>query len=185
MLLLYYSGDNIEETRRIIKEEIDKYSELKEKVRLEDEQKKIEKAKEETIRKEKDIERVEISNIFINVGDHIEINPMFINILKFIDLRVVSFTNVKMSNIDFRDTNIEFDPQIVYNKDLSGSNFEGLYIGPFMNFKGVNIKGCKFSEDNNPNTDDYLNLTFKDSIFDETTTYNGTPLTELIKNKTR
>ena len=205
--------DNMEETRRIIKEEMDKYSELKEKVRLEDEQKKIEKAKEDSIRKEKekkgkkkeillqlkslvetleneysqdnDIERVEISNIFINVGDHIEINPMFINILKFIDLRVVSFTNVKMSNIDFRDTNIEFDPQLVYNKDLSGSNFEGLYIGPFMNFKGVNIKGCKFSEDNNPNTDDYLNLTFKDSIFDETTTYNGTPLTELIKNKTR
>ncbi len=48
-----------------------------------------------------------------------------------IDLANVEFTNVKVSGIDFRGTNIEIGgynlkPQTVYNKDLSNCNFEGI-----------------------------------------------------------
>ncbi len=102
----------------------------------------------------------------------------------------VRFTDVNINGIDFRGTNIEIggynlNPQTVYNKDLSNCNFEGIHISPLANFTGVNIKGTKFSIDNNPMTMDVFNVTFKDAIYDENTTYNGTSFYELfgIKRK--
>ena len=82
-----------------------------------------------------------------------------------IDLLNVDFTNVKVSGIDFRGTNIEIGgynlkPQAVYNTDLSNCDFEGIYINPLANFTGVNIKGTRFSVDNNPMTMDMFNITF-------------------------
>ncbi len=205
--------ENMLETEKIIEEELENYKKLKAKVEKEEEAKRLENAEknskkkqEEKNQKKKDllvqlketieaidaeysdnetIERVRVGNIFVKVNDHLEINPLFINILKYIDLSLFPFTNVKVSNIDFRNTNVQLDPQTVYNKDLSNCNFEGIYIGPFMNFTSVNIIGCKFSDDNNPSTEDYLNSTFKNAIYDKTTTYNGIPLTEIIKNKTK
>lgn len=128
------------------------------------------------------IERAEIKNIFIEVEDHLEFHPALIGILKFVDLSKTFFINVKMSNIDFRGTNLVFDPQTVYKKDLSNSNFEGLHIMPFLDFTGVNIKGCRFSKDNDPRTIDYLNSTFEYAIYDDSTTYDGIPL-KIILNK--
>ena len=36
--------------------------------------------------------------------------------------------NVKMSDIDFSGTNLVLSPQIAYNRDLSNSNFNGIFI---------------------------------------------------------
>ncbi len=114
---------------------------------------------------------------FIKVDDHLEINQYYLEKgLKFFDLSLLTFNNVKMSNIDFSHSNINyFDPQKAYNKDLSGSNFEHVYIDPLVSFSGVDITGCRFSKDNDSKTLDIL-PNFEGAIYDDTTTYNGIPL---------
>lgn len=129
------------------------------------------------------IGRITIDNIFIQVANHLEINPIICSMLKYIDLSYTKFDNVKMNGIDFSDCNINFNPQKVYNKDLSNCNFEGVHISPFLNFSDVDIRGTSFSNDNDSTTIDTLNMTFKNAIYDETTTYNGIPLTEIIDKK--
>ena len=96
-------------------------------------------------------------------------------ILRHIDLSLVSFKNVKIAGIDFRGCNISLNPQEVYNKDLRGCNFEGMFVPPFMDFTGTDIRGARFSQDNNPLTLDGYNTTLLNATFDETTTYNGIP----------
>ena len=65
-------------------------------------------------------------------------------------------------------------------KDLSNCNFEGVYISSFKNFKDVDIRGTKFGEDKDPTTLDRFNATFEYAIYDENTTYNGIPFTQII-----
>ena len=127
--------------------------------------------------------RAKIDNIFIQVGDHLEIIPIIIGALKFFDLSIVNFKNVKVNGIDFRNCNIDINPQIVYQKDLSNCNFEGVYISPFKNFSGVDIRGARFSYDNDSKTRDMFNMTFKDAIYDETTTYNGMSFMEILNKE--
>ena len=103
-----------------------------------------------------------------------------------IDLSDVDFSNVKVSGIDFRGSNVRIDkfnldPQTIYNKDLSGCNFEGIYVNPLIHFNGVDIRGARFSEDNNPKTLDIFNITFKEAIWDENTTYNGKSFSEIFE----
>ncbi len=81
------------------------------------------------------------------VDNHKEFNPMFIPYLKYINLCLVKSDNLKVSNIDFRDTNIDIDPQKVYQKDLSGIKLDSRNISPFRDFDGCNIVGASF-EDN-------------------------------------
>ena len=203
----YHTEDEIRELVRREKEEDKKREEEENEKR---EQKKIEELKrsherektsmisrkEEVLEKSLEVlaeleqktdsyNKIEISNLFIDVGDHKEINPIFLNLdmLKYIDLSLVSFKNVKVSGIDFQGCNINLNPQEVYNKDLSGCNFEGLHIPPFMDFRGVDIRGARFSQDNNPLTLNILNTTFLDAIYDETTTYNGIPFIMFYKNE--
>ena len=128
-------------------------------------------------------QKIQVSNLFVDVNDYKEINPMYLEIglLKYIDLSIISFKNVRISGIDFRGCNIRLNPQEVYKKDLRGCNFEGLYIEPFMNFTGVDIRECKFSSDKDPKTIDRGSSTFKFAIYDETTTFNGIPFTEIYK----
>ncbi len=128
------------------------------------------------------IPRIRFDDIFINVDNHIEINPELLDLLKYIDLSILSFNNVKMDNIDFSDCNLDLDPQTAYKKNLSNSNFTGIHIGPWMNFDGVDIRGCQFSDDNDITTINGLN-SFIGAIYDETTTYNGISFTELFKDK--
>ncbi len=124
--------------------------------------------------------KIQVTDLFINCGDHKEFNPKYIEggFLKYIDLSRESFENVKMSGIDFSGCNIILNPQVVYPKDepdLTNCNFEGIHISAFLNFTGVDIRGSRFSDDNNSRTVDGLNVYFKEAIYDETTTYNGIP----------
>lgn len=130
-------------------------------------------------------ERLPIEDIFVVVDGVKEINPIYIEtgLLKFIDLSVISFKNVKISGVDFRGTNVYFNPQEVYNKDLSNCNFEGISIMGAANFSGINVCGSKFSSDNKSSTFDINSGSFINAIYDENTTLNGIPLKELIEEK--
>ena len=75
-----------------------------------------------------------------------EIKKEFIRILKYFDLSNVSCNNMIATDIDFRFTNLDIDPQKVFNKDLSYSRFGDNNIHKFRNFDGVNMSGCDISE---------------------------------------
>ncbi len=127
------------------------------------------------------IERIKVNNLFVIRGDHREINPLYLDngLLKHIDLSGETFRFVKISGVDFRGCNLDLKPQEVFDKDLSNCNLEGIYIAPFMDFNGVDIRGTKFSQDNDPKTLDGYNTTFRHAIYDSNTTYNGISLESL------
>jgi len=84
--------------------------------------------------------------LIIKIDDHFEINPVYINSLRFIDLSLIKCDKLKVSGIDFRGTNIKINPQIVYNKDLSNSKFsDDNFI--FANFEGCILTGTDISEE--------------------------------------
>ena len=124
--------------------------------------------------------RILADNVIVNIGNRKVINPEYIEsgLLRYIDFSMVSFEDVDISGIDFRGCNIHLNPKEVYPKErpnLRGCNFEGIHITPFMDFSGVDIRGARFSDDNDDKTKDYGNGTFELAIYDETTTYNGIP----------
>ena len=83
--------------------------------------------------------------LLVKVDDHYEINSEFIGALKFINFKLISTENLKVSGMDFRDTNIEINPQLVYKKDLSNSLFDDENI--FGSFDGVNLCGADISKE--------------------------------------
>ncbi len=127
------------------------------------------------------ITRIDVDDLLENIEDHKEIKKIYSknDFLRHINLSYIPFNNVKLNGLDLSYTNIRLDPQVIYNKDLSGTNLEGVYIGPFDNYSDVDVRGCKFSDDNDPTTMDGFNTTFYLSLYDETTTYNGIPFTVL------
>jgi hypothetical protein len=52
-----------------------------------------------------------------------------------------------------------------------------------MDFNGVNIRGTRFSSDEDTSTLDLENVTFKYALYDETTTYNGIPFTMIYSRE--
>ena len=129
-------------------------------------------------------DRIKVVDLFDDVGKYKVIKPQYIDneMLKKIDLSGETFENVKMTGIDFSNTNISFNPQKVYDMDLSGCNFEGVLITPFMDFTGVNIKGCRFSKSMNHAVSHQGSSFFPLAIYDETTTLDGEPFTEIYKD---
>ena len=83
--------------------------------------------------------------LFIRVGDHLEILPWYLEneLLPVINLSSNSFDNVKVSGIDFTGTNANIDPQTVYNKDMSHGIYDGLNF-TMKNFDGVNTDDASF-----------------------------------------
>lgn len=127
------------------------------------------------------ISRIYLGDIFYPVEDHKEIQDIFLKdgFLKHIDMSTLNFRNVKVNGLDFSDCNINLKPQEVYNKDLSQCKFERVFWSPFTDFTGVDIRGAKFSDDNDPKTMNIPIRSFKDSLYDENTTYNGKSFVEL------
>ena len=57
---------------------------------------------------------------------------------------LIDFTNVDIRGVDFRNTNANIDPQTVYNKDISGCNFDGIDLGISTDFTGINMQNTSF-----------------------------------------
>lgn len=74
------------------------------------------------------------------------IKKEFIDLLKYFDLSNISCNNMVATDIDFRFTNLDIDPQKVFKKDLSYSRFGDNNIHKFRSFDGVNMTGCDISE---------------------------------------
>ena len=86
--------------------------------------------------------------------------------------------------LNFEGSNVSFDPQVVYNKNLSESNFTGIYFSPFTDFTDVSIMGSTFSFDNNISTIDMFNSSIASSYYDDRTTINGKSVDEYLKVET-
>ena len=65
--------------------------------------------------------------------------------MQLIDLGGIIFSNVKVSGLDFSNTNANIIPQDVYQKDMSYGNYQGIDF-TFNSFKDVNITGSSFDE---------------------------------------
>ncbi len=127
-----------------------------------------------------------ISNeeFFKQMGDYKIIDPKYMDKLTAINLSCLNWDGAKIDGIDFRGTNLggTFDPQVVYKKNLSGCNFSGILFNPFVNFAGVDIRGCTFRDSiDKPIFHDglqYRGITHSiiDAITDETTLFNGIPI---------
>lgn len=89
------------------------------------------------------LSKIDADILFRQVDDHLEVNAEFTSQLKYLDLSCIDFTGVKVSGLDFSGSNASINPQLVYNKDMSYGNYDGLcFIS--SNFDGVNITGASF-----------------------------------------
>lgn len=79
--------------------------------------------------------------------DHLEINQIFLmpGLLRYIDLSIVDFDNVKVDGIDLSYTNARINPQTVYNKDMSNGKYRGLDFN-LCDFTGVNTDNSDFDD---------------------------------------
>ena len=91
---------------------------------------------------------IEQDLFLVQIDDHYEINRDIIDtsLLRFFNLSLIDFTNVKVSGIDFRYSKANIDPQKVWNKDISYSTFDNSNISPFDNFNEVNTECTNFEE---------------------------------------
>ena len=200
---------NSDEKKKFLEEEKEKNKKIREQQLKEKQEKDIQNAKElkeqeqekmsqeliETLKTLKDsinklnelksrlgnikIPKITVDNVLIEVDDHKEIMEELKDKLQFIDLSTISFKDVDIQGIDFRGCNMHLYPQEVYKRNLKECDFTGMNIDPFMNFRGVDIRGAKFSIDNDPSTLD-LRPKFTGAIYDETTTYNGKSLVDIL-----
>ncbi|HAB67128.1 MAG TPA: hypothetical protein DCE23_07150 [Firmicutes bacterium] len=94
-----------------------------------------------------DIITVPAELLFVKVNEHYEFNPLFLapGILKYVDLSIISFQDVKVSGIDLSYTNANIDPQKVYKKDMSNGKYCGLDFN-LGDFTDVNIDKADFTD---------------------------------------
>ena len=125
--------------------------------------------------------KIDVCDLFIDCGNHREFNSKYIEsgLLKYIDLSKETFVDVKMSGIDFRGCNINLNPQVIYDGDLTNCNFEGIHIPALVDYSGIDIRGSKFSSDNDPCTKDYGSSFFPLAVYDETTTFDNQSFVDL------
>ena len=84
--------------------------------------------------------------LLVTIDDHYEINRNFIEYLRFLNLSMIDFSNVKVSGLDFRGSAARINPQTVYKRDLSNGVFDVSNIKFYDDFTGVNLEGADFSE---------------------------------------
>lgn len=90
--------------------------------------------------------RIEIDSLLSKVGDHIEFNKSYLPYLRYIDLTLVNSEKLKVDGIDFRGTNIDLNPQLVYKKNLSKSMFDDCNF-TFKSFEGCDLAGADLSRE--------------------------------------
>ena len=198
-----FSSHNEEEIKELVRQEQEQEEQEEENRRLQEAKENDIRQKEEKISKHEktikelqvlvrtledlgldidDNHKLKVKNLFVPVNSHKEIDSKYLEagLLKYIDLSTESFINAKIDGLDFRGCNINFGPndlQEIYDRNLSNCNFEGIHIPAFLDFTDVDIRGSRFSDDNDPKTVDGQNVYFKEAIYDERTTYNGIPFT--------
>ena len=92
--------------------------------------------------------QIDEDTLFEKVNDHYEFRKEFLPVLKFLNLSFIDTTDLKVSDIDFRGTNIRINPQVVYNKDLSYSKFDDENL--FGDFSNCNLSGADISKESLP-----------------------------------
>ena len=136
-----------------------------------------------------EVNRIKVKDLYVQVEDHLEINEVYRPYLKVIDLKDETLKNVKIDGLDFSYTNVRFNPQVVYDKNLSNCDFTGVFFQPFTDFTGVKLYGTKLTYDDNPRTIDSFNESVMHSEYDENTKINNKSVEEYfgitdITNKT-
>jgi hypothetical protein len=134
--------------------------------------------------------KIKAKSAFIEVGEendrHKEINPIFIakGLYPSMDLSDEDMVNVKVSHLDLSGHNVHpFNPQYVYKKDMSFSNFSGIIFPVTTVFKGVDVRGSTFTTDGLDRTMDINANNFIGAIYDENTTLDGIPIDQLLDVK--
>lgn len=87
------------------------------------------------------------SDLFSVVDDHLEVNKEYLNKLRFLDLSCIDFSNVKVSGLDFSESNASINPQTVYQRNMSNGKYDGLDFNS-KDFSGVNVIGSTFDNCN-------------------------------------
>ena len=93
--------------------------------------------------------------LYIQVGEHYEIRPDLIPYLKFINLHESYVDNLIMSGVNWSETNIRFDPQTVYNKDLSNTIIGNHNVRAGVDFSGANLQNSDISDVEMPTNLDF------------------------------
>ena len=88
------------------------------------------------------------------VNDHYEFSPEFIPLLKYIDLSFIDTKNLKLSGLDLSETNIHFNPQTIYNKDLSGTKLSNENVS-WVSFRDVNLENADIENEKDSYEIDY------------------------------
>ena len=81
--------------------------------------------------------------LFVFVDDHYEINKDFTDLLRFLNLSMIDFTNVKVSGLDFRNSGARIEPQRVYNKDISNCKFDNENVKFYDDLNDVNMENTE------------------------------------------
>ena len=97
-----------------------------------------------------------------------------------IDMSGKCFDGCLICHANLSYTNAAINPQKVYKKDMSFSNYSGIIFPVTTIFKDVDVRGSTFTTDGIERTMDINEDNFIGSIYDETTTLDGVPLTDLI-----
>ncbi len=86
---------------------------------------------EKKINKKLKKENIEYSSVKVNnkkllkeILQYMLDTPRFQKILKYIDFADITLENINCTSKDFRNTNLDIDPQIISNKTLYGANLE-------------------------------------------------------------
>ena len=85
--------------------------------------------------------------LFETVDDHKKIKDIFLPILKFFDLTLISFDNVDIRGVDFRESNARIFPRMIYRMDATGAKFDNENVPDWANYQGVNLTGAILNED--------------------------------------
>ncbi len=107
--------------------------------------------------------KVDENLLFENINGHFEVRSEFVPVLKFIDLSLVTPSNLKLSGIDWSETNlVSYNPQLAYNKDLSYAKFNDSNL--FGDFTNCDLRGTYLKDEKwligieNAITDEYTIL---------------------------